>query len=818
MKLGEAIVQLKTQLDQFKSGMKTAKDELTQLKDIVKKQSEEIKNSNSIFGGFVITLSDVRNAVRMISAPISDSIKKYAEFEKWLASVSTMLDSQSMKYMPEYSNAIRKLSVQYGESTKTLSMGLYDILSAAIPAGKALDVLEAGAKIAKAGFTTTATATKTLISVLNAYQLSGEKATDVSDWMFATVKRGVFTFEEFAGSIGKVLPLAKAGGVSLDELGAAMAVMTRAGLSADEATTALRGVISSMIAPSSESGKLIEEWGFKSGAAALKSLGLEGVLKKLSTTNVEYQSQIFGNVRALTGIMAALNDTAGFTEDLRSVTDRAGTTNEAFAKATDTLDFQMEQFKETLNEAQISIVEKFEPALKNLFKVAKEGIDTAKELDTFAQAYVKVLEDMANKQSKLTDVSGFTVIKNAIKETLNVSASLGKTAADYWSESMKDVVKAVKDSNRIIVNDSKKAGDEIVKNKKDDTDDIVAETVEEIAKRKKYQDDFLEYEIRTEKKSLSEYRKILKDKLSNIKKGTDDEIKLLNKLADVDKKLEDEKLAKKQKTMAAIQSTVSAFGGFLGQFQTYQSTLIQNELTEKLEANMLDYNNKKITLDQWLHDNLGAVESREGTEEEHIAWADEVNKEYAERMKALDEDKLRNEKKLNEEAKQEEARRRNELKPYLIAEAAANIALGITKAIAELGPFAWVAVPLIAAAGAFQIATIQAQKFAKGVKDFAGGFAVVGDVAGAGGELVHLPKGSDVYSNAESKEILGIGKNSSIINLGDVNINITGGVDKNNINEICRKISIAVKENTIEAIRMAKVINKEGGFRANEAY
>lgn len=41
-----------------------------------------------------------------------------------------------------------------------------------------------------------------------------------------------------------------------------------------------------------------------------------------------------------------------------------------------------------------------------------------------------------------------------------------------------------------------------------------------------------------------------------------------------------------------------------------------------------------------------------------------------------------------------------------------------------------------------------------GVKNFRGGPAIVGDIAGRGGEIVNLPRGTDVFSNQESKNIL----------------------------------------------------------------
>lgn len=44
--------------------------------------------------------------------------------------------------------------------------------------------------------------------------------------------------------------------------------------------------------------------------------------------------------------------------------------------------------------------------------------------------------------------------------------------------------------------------------------------------------------------------------------------------------------------------------------------------------------------------------------------------------------------------------------------------------------------------------------FYTGVRDFGGGIAQVGDVRGRGGEIIHAPSGTDVYSNRESKRIL----------------------------------------------------------------
>lgn len=59
----------------------------------------------------------------------------------------------------------------------------------------------------------------------------------------------------------------------------------------------------------------------------------------------------------------------------------------------------------------------------------------------------------------------------------------------------------------------------------------------------------------------------------------------------------------------------------------------------------------------------------------------------------------------------------------------------------------------------------QIPHFSHGVRNFEGGLAVVGDVNGSGGEVVDLPRGSNVYSNSESKQMMGAQNTYNIENV-----------------------------------------------------
>jgi len=90
-------------------------------------------------------------------AAVVAGTKVFADFEEQMANVSTMLDRPE-KHMDRFRTAIRKMAVEFGESTEALAGGLYDILSASVAPQHALGVLEASVRAAKAGLTDTKTA------------------------------------------------------------------------------------------------------------------------------------------------------------------------------------------------------------------------------------------------------------------------------------------------------------------------------------------------------------------------------------------------------------------------------------------------------------------------------------------------------------------------------------------------------------------------------------------------------------------------------------------------------------------------------------
>ncbi len=340
--------------------------------------------------GFAASVTDVGRRMMLMSGvmatPFVAGVKVYADFEQQMANVATMLDEPE-KHMPGFREGIRDLSVEFGESTGTLAKGLYDILSASVPAEKALGVLAASARAAKAGLTDTGVAADAITTILNAYGLEAERAADVSDWLFTVVKRGKTTFAELAPSIGMVATTAATAGVSMDEMGAALATMTRNGVRTENAVTALNAIISTFLKPTAEAAEYARSLGFEMSSATLQSEGLVGVFKRISQLPPDAIARLFPNVRALRGVLPALKNMQGFGDDLAAMGGRAGATGEAYAKMTGTLMHSLAQLRQAglsvlsvIGEALAEPVGKAAKAITRYAKLLRELIRENKDV------------------------------------------------------------------------------------------------------------------------------------------------------------------------------------------------------------------------------------------------------------------------------------------------------------------------------------------------------------------------------------------------------------------------------------------------------
>ena len=372
--VGAIIARLELKKDQWDKSVNAINKSQKAMTTQVGKTSKAISGMwKQIFVGVGIT-NMVSGAIRGLKNQIADTVRVGRSFEKEWANVTTML-SVSRKESDKLKMDLRRLSPTLGDITD-LAKGMYQVLSASIEPAKAIKLLETAARSAKAGVTDTATAVDAITTVINAYGLEAEAATEISDLMFGAVKRGKLTYEELARSIGTVIPIAATVGISFREIAAATATLTRQGIQASKATMQLRQVIMSVLSASEEMRTKARDLGFEFTSQALKAKGLGQFIFDLTEAvggNNELLKEFVPNVRALSGVMALGGKAAkGLAYDLDFLKEVAGLTDEAFTKQAETLDFWIEAMEVAADTVKSSAYEGFVEPLRETIRTAEE--------------------------------------------------------------------------------------------------------------------------------------------------------------------------------------------------------------------------------------------------------------------------------------------------------------------------------------------------------------------------------------------------------------------------------------------------------------
>jgi len=298
------------------------------------------------------------------------AVKSAAELQTSMTSIAALTDTPRAAIQGLTKDVIA-MSQEMPVSAQELAKGLYFISSSGFKGAQAIDILRSSAKAAAAGLGETKTIADAVTSALNAYGLQGEDSARITDILTQAVREGKGEPDQLAGALGRVLPIAAAAGVSMEQVAASMATMTLTGLNADEAATALRGTIGALLAPSKEAKDALLGLGLTTDdlRVAIKDKGLLDVLKMLMERtggNVEELDKIIPNVRALTGVLSTAKSQGDkYAEVLLKMQNAAGTTDKAFAEMSNTFEFKLKKSQNAIENLGIAVGNKLLPPLSD---------------------------------------------------------------------------------------------------------------------------------------------------------------------------------------------------------------------------------------------------------------------------------------------------------------------------------------------------------------------------------------------------------------------------------------------------------------------
>ncbi len=172
-----------------------------------------------------------------------------------------------------------------GVGAADIAEATYQAISAGQSTGDAVAFAGAGVHAGSGGgFTSSASAVDILTTALNAYGLGADEAGHVSDVLLTTQNLGKTSVDELSSSMGKVIPLASAYNVSLENLSSGLAIMTANGIATAEATTYTKSMLNELGDTGSAVSKILQSETGQSFAQLMDSGASLGMCCKPCTT------------------------------------------------------------------------------------------------------------------------------------------------------------------------------------------------------------------------------------------------------------------------------------------------------------------------------------------------------------------------------------------------------------------------------------------------------------------------------------------------------------------------------------------------------
>lgn len=345
-----------------------------------------------------LAAAGITQLVKEVAGAFMEASAAAAEFEVATMKISTIADTTQVS-LSTISGDLLALSKETGQSVAELSEATYSALSASVDTASAVQFTGTATKLAAGGFTSSATAVDVLTTALNAYGLEASEAESISDMLITTQNLGKTTVDELASSVGKVIPLASAYGVQMDNLSAAYAELTKGGIATAESTTYLKGMLTELgDSGSTVAGILAEQTGM--GFADLMEAGysLGDVLDVLGTAvggNATEFSNLWSSTEAGIGALALYNAGAEqFNTTLDAMQNSAGATAQAYTTMTDTTAHAQEELSNAASNFSITIGQTLNPLMEKLYgtgtKILSFMSDFATEHPTIAKIVTSV--------------------------------------------------------------------------------------------------------------------------------------------------------------------------------------------------------------------------------------------------------------------------------------------------------------------------------------------------------------------------------------------------------------------------------------------
>lgn len=322
-----------------------------------------MKKAQRKIGRFGKSMEKVGSSLtRSITLPVigigAAAVKSSADFGTALTKIRTLVGATASE-VDDYRKSILKLSSETGTSATQLADGLFFITSAGLEGAEAMETLEIAAKSSAMGMGEMSDISNALTSIMVAYADSNMTSAKAGDLLHETLKQGKMEAGEFMSRLGKILPTSAAAGISFEELGSAVATMSKVSGDAAGTLTSINQVMMKLLNPSEQQKEILSDLNMSyEDLQGMLGESLMGTLQHLFTElegNDEALMKVFGSSKAVTGALATMGlQSKTYTEVLDGMKNSTDNVANGFNILEEDAGFKMQK---ALNDLKIVLID-----------------------------------------------------------------------------------------------------------------------------------------------------------------------------------------------------------------------------------------------------------------------------------------------------------------------------------------------------------------------------------------------------------------------------------------------------------------------------
>ena len=367
-----------------------------------------------------------RKLYNLISSPItmalsivgvgfsaSDVISTYNDFETGMSGVRALTGATNEEFLLLKETA-KELGAETSFSASKAAEGMQNLASAGFSTNEIVAAMPGMLDLAASSGEDLAVASDIAATTLRGFGLEASEAAHVADVLAEAAARTNANVSDTGEAMKYIAPIANTMGLSLEEVAAAIGLLSDAGIKGSQAGTTLRGALSRLAKPTEDMQEVMKNLGlsFYDSNGQMKSISaIVGMLKTNMANLTEEQRQnalvtLFGQ-EALSGMMVLMEAGPEKLDALtQSLENCEGAASEMAKVRLDNLAGDMEELSGAVETAKLDIMEKLDPYLR-------QGVQW---LTTKIPAIQQKLEDMIDG-----GIAKAKELKNFFSEVFNSS-------------------------------------------------------------------------------------------------------------------------------------------------------------------------------------------------------------------------------------------------------------------------------------------------------------------------------------------------------------------------------------------------------------